>query len=189
MNISCEIFRAKIFRFKQSSDKRPCTALSLILCMYFCAFNFRTGQGYPKILTTKYSRNYRYLDACLLYCASTSTVVVSGPFYFLLNVPAHLKWKRLIKCTFFKNSSFRHAWLFPWIFQGLIDTCRYSGVDHEYVSYFLWVINLFIMAYPVIPTYRVYNSWSSLNKPLYLPLRYRINMEQIFTNAVATSAI
>ena len=47
--VNCEYFVSKIFHAINFLDKRPCTALSLILRMYFRAFNFRTSQRCPKI--------------------------------------------------------------------------------------------------------------------------------------------
>ena len=51
--VNREYFVSKILyainsRVKQFSDKGPCTALSLILHMYFCAFNFHTSQAVQK---------------------------------------------------------------------------------------------------------------------------------------------
>ena len=43
-----KIFHAINFHVKQFSDEQPCTALSLILHMYFRAFNFRISQAVRK---------------------------------------------------------------------------------------------------------------------------------------------
>ena len=46
-----KIFHPIDFHVKQFSDKRSCTALSLILRMYFHAFNFRTTQAVRAMLS------------------------------------------------------------------------------------------------------------------------------------------
>ena len=51
-----KIFHAMNFHVKSFSDKRPCTALSLILRMYFVRLIFAQAMLSENILTSKYSR-------------------------------------------------------------------------------------------------------------------------------------
>ena len=59
-----KIFHAIIFRVKSFSDKRPCTALSLILRVYFVRLIFAQAMLSENILTSKYSQ---FMVVIMLY--------------------------------------------------------------------------------------------------------------------------